>query len=125
MYDATTRTAALALLSVTLTLGAAASVGHALPDPGEPGAPTALAAARAADERATAAIGRKPPTLPICRSPASATNWCVATTSLERVVAPPPGCRSPPSDRASAPGVGTEGAGSDAASDRGVGPVPQ
>ena len=38
-----------------LTLGAAASVGHALPDPGEPGAPTALEAARAADERDTAA----------------------------------------------------------------------
>ena len=38
-----------------LTLGAAASVGHALPDPGEPGAPTALEAARSADERDTAA----------------------------------------------------------------------
>jgi hypothetical protein len=55
MYHATTRSAALGLLSVMLTLGAAASVGHALPDPGEPGAPTALEAARAADERGTAA----------------------------------------------------------------------
>lgn len=55
MYHATTRSAALGLLSVMLTLGAAASVGHALPDPGEPGAPTALEAARAAAERGTAA----------------------------------------------------------------------
>ena len=70
MYHATTRTAALGLLSITLTLGAAASVGYALPDPGEPGAPTALEVARAADERATAAIeteAANPAYLPLTR----------------------------------------------------------
>lgn len=56
MYHATTKSAVLGLLSITLTLGAAASVGHALPDPGEPGAPTAREAARAGHERSTVAI---------------------------------------------------------------------